>query len=412
MKSYLILAVFFMYSTIQAQGVDNKFLGKYIAQSKSELYEDFAFYNNGKVGISEIFNADYFVKEDTLIIFPDKSMFKFIIKKNELLGVSEWVKNGKWVLTKNNVEDKRKDNDFAKRNALLLNEYYEKTRIKENPTEILFNEKLKAEYMKTIENLCSRGLVRACKEVFGMHTLNQIGGIEKVLTNKATSSIEDNPQLLEIANNVVKIDSLEGYQLLFLYYTITKQTDKANKAAEIAVLLRNKEAFVTKLNMELAQTNAEMQDKTDEATLKRKDYEPLFISTLRMFNQQKFSEIEQEDLKLKYGFKLIDKTIDNNVEIRDYENDKFNKLIKFQYKDIKNNRIEYTTNNLEELNIIMQDLHSYTKTVAKNVKTGEIREDYKLVIKLGKGYVQNCHIQILYPPKTKPNEPITLLLFE
>lgn len=412
MKYNLFLILLLNSIILNAQNVTNQISGKYVSENKSTLYQDFEFDNNGKVFIAGMSNGDYFIKGDTLIIFPDKSMFKFLIKNNVLYGVSEWVKNGKWVRNKEKVIDNRKDNTIAQKNAELLNEFYEKTRMQDNQLKILFDENLQNEYLKTIENLCDRGLVRACKEYFGMETLSLLGGIEQVLENGNKNEVTENPKLMKIAENVIKIDPAEGYNLLFLYYTITKQTEKANEASEKAISFGNKETILTKMNMELANSSNDLETQNENQSLNKNSFEPISISALRLFNKSDFSVIEGDYIKSTYGFKLIDKTSSIDVEIRDYENDKFNIITKFQYDDSKKNRIEYTTKDFDEIKSFKEELSRYIRTDSKDMKNETIMEDYKQENKLGKGYIEKCHVQIQYPPQNKPNEPITVILFE
>ena len=61
------------------QKIKNDLHGYYKAESDTLLYSYFAFDGNGKVDITGFGKGDYFQKGDSLIIYPDKSIFKFRI---------------------------------------------------------------------------------------------------------------------------------------------------------------------------------------------------------------------------------------------------------------------------------------------------------------------------------------------
>jgi hypothetical protein len=139
------------------------------------LYTSFEFDNNGKVTIDNLSNSDFFIIGDTIVVFPDKDLFKFVIKKEGIYCASEWVKDGVWTKTTEPVMDNRKNEQLANLNAQLLNEYYQKTRVNINQLDLLFDKNLMNTYKANIEDLCNRNLVRACKEYFGILTLEQMG---------------------------------------------------------------------------------------------------------------------------------------------------------------------------------------------------------------------------------------------
>ncbi len=222
----LILPLIMITLLSQAQEIDNKLLGKFTTKDKKSLYSSFSFDNNGKSEIDEFGKGDYFIKGDTLIIFPDKDIFKFILKNNKLIGVSNWVDKEVW--TKNNeaIKNNRKNDEMAKNNANLLNEYYVKTRLKSDPILMLFDEKLKEDYINNLNNLCDKNLVRACKELFGMVTLENAGGVGAVIDNKTKSKIKPNEKLQRIIDKVITLDTTEGEYLNELYQTMISNTDK------------------------------------------------------------------------------------------------------------------------------------------------------------------------------------------
>lgn len=123
-KSCLLLLLISFSNLINSQVIDNNIQGYYQAKSDSNMYSFFEFDGNGKVNIVGLGTGDYFTKGDSLIIYPDKSIFKFKIKNNTLVGVSNWVKNETWSRKDTIVTNNRKDAALSRKKATLLHEYY------------------------------------------------------------------------------------------------------------------------------------------------------------------------------------------------------------------------------------------------------------------------------------------------
>jgi len=82
MKRCILSILCFLSSYIlSAQNADNSLQGYYKASSDDTLYSSFNFDGNGKVSIGDMDYGDYFTRNDSLIIYPDKSIFIFKIKK-------------------------------------------------------------------------------------------------------------------------------------------------------------------------------------------------------------------------------------------------------------------------------------------------------------------------------------------
>ncbi len=212
-----------------AQEADNSLQGYFLTNSKETLYPYFAFDGNGKVDIAGYGKGDYFVKNDSVVVFPDKEIFIFKISKKRLTGNSSWVKNNKWDLKQDSItQNNRKDDAFAKKNAQLLYEYYLKTRVKTTDPEKLFDEKSTGNYVKIIDDLCSRGLAKACMEKFGLMVMEDVGGLTAVLTNK-TKKPKQNPEIIKLGQKIIGMGEVEGHTVLGSYYYSSGDKIKAEK---------------------------------------------------------------------------------------------------------------------------------------------------------------------------------------
>jgi hypothetical protein len=91
----------------------------------------------------------------------------------------------------------------------------------------------------------------------------------------------------------------------------------------------------------------------------------------------------------------------------------FDIITKFDYTLSSKNRIEYSTVNKDFVNEIIAELkkEKYTATSHKT-KKGENYTDYKKSIKNTTGKLETLFISIMYPAASKPNEPITIIVFK
>lgn len=269
MKVYLLTALFIMLGIASgAQITHNKLLGNFVAESDTAIYESFEFDNNGKVLISGFGEGDYFITKDTLIVIADKILFKFLVKQDaegndRLTGISDWILNNVWTLRSDSVIDLRKYENAAQNNALLLQEYYEKTRNLPSGIDLFSEKKEIQEYMQALESLCDRNLVRACKELFGMKVLTQMIDIDSTLAD-AANVMGENQELRQIADKVMKIDSAEGHFLLSLYYALTNQKEKSREALEKAAALGSFSAKQLQVNLAAEETIHEIYDSLPE----------------------------------------------------------------------------------------------------------------------------------------------------
>lgn len=220
---FLFISTYF----INAQNTDNTLQGYYVAQSDTLMYSHFEFDGYGKVDIMGMGKGDYFTKGDSLIIFPDKSILKFKITENSLIGTSDWVSNGIWTKKDTLVINNRKDDISAKKTATLLHEYYVLNK-NGNPLEALLDN-MEGEYSKKIKTLCDKGLSRACVDYFGLLLSQETGVMEAILSGEKTNkdSTTPNSELVKLGEKIIVMGEYEGHTLLGYYYFIIGDKNKA-----------------------------------------------------------------------------------------------------------------------------------------------------------------------------------------
>lgn len=252
--SLLLLAVLANIQLFFAQNIRNNLSGVFEDTTQESLYPKFEFDNNGKVNIADFTKGDYFIKGDSLIVFPDKDIFKFIIKPDRIIGVSEWVQDGVWTRKDTIANNNRTNDALAQNQAELLHDFYQKTRMGINQMDMLFDESLQKKYTETLEGFCNKNLVRACKEFFGMVTLEEMGGTKNMFAEDKPT-IKESKKLIEIAEKIKTIDPAEGHYMLSLYYNMTNQPEKATTEINKAIELGNQEAVLKKMEIEINKTD-------------------------------------------------------------------------------------------------------------------------------------------------------------
>jgi hypothetical protein len=233
-KFHFLILLIFLSNLANSQVIDNNLQGYYEAKSGSSMYSFFEFDGNGKVSIVGIGTGDYFIKGDSLIIYPDKSIFKFKIKNKTLIGASNWVNNETWIRKDTVVANNRKDPIQAKKKAVLLNEYY-KMSDGESTLDFMLDDAKTKEKKQKINKLCNDGLSKACMDYFGMILIEDQGLGALLNPEKNTKSKPLNTEIIALGNKIISQGEPEGYTLLGTYYYILGNKDKAMEQWNLGV---------------------------------------------------------------------------------------------------------------------------------------------------------------------------------
>jgi hypothetical protein len=225
-KIHLLIAMIIISNGINSQIIDNNLQGYYQAKSDSNMYSFFEFDGNGKVNITGIGTGDYFIKGDSLIIYPDKSIFKFKIKNNTLVGTSSWVENETWIKKNTVVTNKRKEDGSSQKLALLLYEYYNSFGEKSSFDFVFDNENSKTKNKK-INELCNQGLSKACLDYFGILLIADQGLGSFLNSDEKTKPKDENSEIIALGNKIIAQGDPEGYTVLGAYFYVLGNKEKA-----------------------------------------------------------------------------------------------------------------------------------------------------------------------------------------
>lgn len=243
MKKRIIFAFILLFGITKAnsQTANNQILGRFESTSTDQLYMNFSFDNNGNVAIDGFGRGDFFTKGDTLFVFPDKDVFKFLVEEDRLKGVSNWVKDGTWIRSVELPDDNRMNDEEAKKQAALLEAYYQKTRIGSLDIDFLLDADSFQAYILDLEGLCDQKMKRACTELFGIYSMD----LDKMdLKDFSKDDPKDPKSPLRIVQKVMEFDEAEGKYLMGLYENMKDEKQKPKKNTKDQV-----RSFIQRTNM-------------------------------------------------------------------------------------------------------------------------------------------------------------------
>ena len=231
MKKYFFLIGALFSLNTWAQNISNNLSGYFQNTEKDALYTSLYLNGDGHALINDGFPATYFQKEQTLYVFPDKSVFIFKIVNGKLQGQSSWVEKTTFKPTEIPVFEEPIAFDTYEINPELLCRFYQ-LNYTEGTDKARFNLfENEAEYRTQMQELCNQGLTAACGAYFGLLYMEASGGFDSLLTNN-TENFTETPELEAVAQKMIALNDLRGYSLLGSYYYALGAHEKAIKIYE------------------------------------------------------------------------------------------------------------------------------------------------------------------------------------
>lgn len=223
MKLLIRISIFLFAIHLQAQDrINNDLLGFYKATDDA-IYEAFEFDGNGKViihtGITDS-SRPFFTTNDSLIIYPDKSIFIFKVSNDTLYGTSKWVEHKTWVKQDTAITSNRTDNAKALKIAQLMSQYHNLKKDDKYGFRTL-NDTVK---LAKFDTICNGGIAKACMDMIGFTIIKTHG----LLTKKTQDSIKPiNPKIVNYAKKAFDLGEIEALSALGSYYMLTGHKEKA-----------------------------------------------------------------------------------------------------------------------------------------------------------------------------------------
>lgn len=252
MNFKLVLFSFLGFSTY-AQNISNNFSGYFKNTKKDNLYSSIHFNGDGHAIINDAYPAEYFVQDNLLYVFPDKSVFIFEVEKNKIKGISNWVE--KQTFKETTVPTNEDYEVFFETYTIdpnLLQQYYSYN-YNEKTDEISWIAFEKPdEYLSEMQKLCDNDLTSACGALFGMKYIEATGGFENLFENLSENQqISENKELEKIAQKMINLEDGRGYALLGSYFLTIGNKEKAKEILTIGSEKGNQQAILTLFELEV-----------------------------------------------------------------------------------------------------------------------------------------------------------------
>lgn len=215
------------------QNPTNTLSGLFKNTSKKSLYSTLDFDGKGKVKISDSNLYDYFERNDSIVIFVDRT--QFILKKhknNSLKGIGYWI-NDEIFKSDSKSFVYTQDSPTANKRAQLLANYYDINF--KNTFNQVFDENL--DYNQFINDLiiknnvaCEQDFDLACVQVFILKFSENLGGVTKIFDTNEIENLIVNPDknLEDLGHKIIDLGNAEGYGLLANYYLYLRDNEKFN----------------------------------------------------------------------------------------------------------------------------------------------------------------------------------------
>ena len=235
--------------TCYAQNISNNINGYFKNTKKDNLYSSIHFNGDGHAIINDAYAAEYFIQDDLLYVFPDKSVFIFEVEKNKIKGILNWV--DKQTFKETSVPANDEYEIFFETytiNPILLQQFYSYNYTEKTDEISWFAFEKPEEYLNEMQKLCDQGLTSACGALFGMKYIEATGGFENLFENQ---QILENKELEKIAQKMISLEDGRGYALLGSYFLALGNIEKAKEILTEGSEKGNQQATLTLFELEV-----------------------------------------------------------------------------------------------------------------------------------------------------------------
>lgn len=233
----IILSAFYCSGFAYAQQCSVTLSGTYQLDPSSEkgFYDTFVFDGAGKVTIHAGLegNGDFFQVGDTVVVYPDKSIFTFL-KKDEktLVGVNSWVEGQVFRKMENDTvvaPAQKPGPDYADQ----FYKYYVLTDRDGPSLSTYLSLSMDPTQQAGLKELCDEGFPKACLVMAGVLMM---GGPEitsfLLQDSDGTEKMKPNKDIVAYYTKAIQAGELNGYAQLGAYYLMAGDEDKARKTFE------------------------------------------------------------------------------------------------------------------------------------------------------------------------------------
>jgi len=234
----IILSFFFFTTYAYTQEYSVSLSGTYQLDPESGedgIYDTFVFDGAGKVNIHALseYKGDFLQIGDTVIVYPDKSLFTFLRKDDQtLVGIDMWVKDQVFKKMENDTiitPMQSRDPNYAAQ----FYEYYTITG-REAPTLATYMEiATDPVIQESMKRLCDGGFPKACLTMANalLLTSPEMAAYFRGSTSE-NKKMPPNKEIFQYFMKAIELDELDGIAQLGAYFLMLGHTDEAAKVFE------------------------------------------------------------------------------------------------------------------------------------------------------------------------------------
>ena len=199
------------------------------------LYEAFVFDGTGKVDIHAFtkYKGDFFQVGDTIVVYPDKSIFRFL-KKDEhtLIGTGLWLEN---------LVYKRMENDtlitpMQVRSANYATQFYEFYKLTERDElniGMYMGLNMDADLQASMKKLCDEGFPKACITMANALMMNSPEMWAFLRDNSDNNEKKaPNKDIFQYFMKAIELNELDAIAQLGAYFLMLGHEEEAKKVFE------------------------------------------------------------------------------------------------------------------------------------------------------------------------------------
>jgi len=257
---YIVISLFLFFVTVhtRAQECSVSLTGTYKLDSASGdgFYDAFVFDGAGKVCIHTFSEAtgDFFQVGDTVIVYPDKSIFVFLKKDEQtLLGINTWVKDQVFRKMENDtviVPMQTRDPHYAAQ----FYDYYKLTGRDVPSLSTYMSLNVDSTLRASMDKLCDAGFPKACITMANalMLTSPELANFFRGETTE-NQKMAPNKEIFDYYMKAIELEELDAIAQLGAYFLLLGHKEQAIKVFEKGCELGHSGCYLSILGLELDQ---------------------------------------------------------------------------------------------------------------------------------------------------------------
>lgn len=254
--SFTLLLAFYCIGHIYSQEYAVSLSGTFQLDTTSGagLYDAFVFDGAGKVGIHAFGESkgDFLQVGDTVIVYPDKSIFVFLIKDEQtLVGINTWVENQVFRKMENDTiitPMQTRGPDYADQ----FYEFYTLTGRDALNLSTYMSINMDSSLKESMNRLCDEGFPKACITMANALMLNSpaMASLFRSLDEEVQKMAPDK-EIFEYYVKAIELNDLDAIAQLGAYFLMLGHKEEAMKVLEKGCELGHRECCISLFGLQI-----------------------------------------------------------------------------------------------------------------------------------------------------------------